>query len=269
MSGGLGYQGPREIRYLFIDGGSLRGRLDNISEKYFGGKTFNIDFANFVAQERFTKVFYYDALPVREPNETEQAYEARVRPQRELFDSAAGVDRVHVCEGDARRRRKRGLVQKKVDVMIAVDMLTHTFRRNMHEATLLTGDNDFKPLVDALVHEGMFITIWYPPGETSRELMDAADARRPLTFQGLRALLTPDSQRDFAIPVLDNMTSKQQPGSIVKNWTEGKEKHALYLDGSDYVVVTRDDPLNQLHVRHSDLNLLREFCKECFKINIP
>ena len=69
MSGGLGYQGPREIRYLFIDGGSLRGRLANISEKYFGGKTFNIDFANFVAQEKgFTKVFYYDALPVREPN---------------------------------------------------------------------------------------------------------------------------------------------------------------------------------------------------------
>jgi uncharacterized LabA/DUF88 family protein len=93
------------------------------------------------------------------PNETDQAYEARVRPQRELFDSAAGVDRVHVYEGDARRRRKRGLEQKKVDVMIAVDMLTHTFRRNMHEATLLTGDNDFKPLVDALVHEGMFITI--------------------------------------------------------------------------------------------------------------
>jgi uncharacterized LabA/DUF88 family protein len=53
-----------------------------------------------------------------------------------------------VAAGDARRRRKVGLQHKKADVMIAVDMLTHPFRHNMHQTTLLTGDNDFKPLID-------------------------------------------------------------------------------------------------------------------------
>ena len=36
--------------------------------------------------------------------------------------------------------------------MIAVDMLTHPFDRNMERATLLAGDLDFKPLLDALVN---------------------------------------------------------------------------------------------------------------------
>lgn len=127
-------------------------------------------------------MFYYDALPVREDGEAEKDHEMLVKPQKDMLDAVASVDRVHVYEGDARRRRKRGLEQKKVDVMLTVDMLTHAFRKNMHQATLLTGDNDFKPLIDALVQDGLFVTLMYPPDETSRELMQAADARTPWTI---------------------------------------------------------------------------------------
>jgi uncharacterized LabA/DUF88 family protein len=84
--------------------------------------------------------------------------------------------------------------------MIAVDMLTHTFRHNMHQTTLLTGDNDFKPPIDALVHEGMFVTLWYPYGETSKELMNAADTRKRLGMKQLSELLTSESRRNFSIP---------------------------------------------------------------------
>jgi hypothetical protein len=52
----------------------------------------------------YTKVFYYDAVLVRNDGEDEAAYNARIRPQRELLDSAAGVDRIHVYEGRAGAR---------------------------------------------------------------------------------------------------------------------------------------------------------------------
>jgi hypothetical protein len=146
------FGGSPEIHYLFVDGGSLRGRLENLSREFFQNRSFYINFPNLVLG--YTKVFYYDAIPVRNDGEDEAAYNARIRPQRELLDSAACVDRIHVYEGDARRRRKVGLQHKKADVMIAVDMLTHTFRHNMHQTTLLTGDNDFKPLIDALGARG-------------------------------------------------------------------------------------------------------------------
>jgi hypothetical protein len=88
----------------------------------------------------YSKVFYYDALPERKSDEDDQTYHTRIAPQRHLFDRLSNLDRFHVYEGDVRRSSsRRGPEQKKIGVMIAVDMLTHSFRRNMHEATLLTG----------------------------------------------------------------------------------------------------------------------------------
>jgi uncharacterized LabA/DUF88 family protein len=266
---GGAYTGPREVHYLFVDGASLHGRLKNVSNAYFNNQTFEIDFSKLVAHSDFTKVFYYDALPVRELGEDENTYNTRVRPQRELLNAAAGVDRIHVYEGDARRRRKVGLEQKKVDVMIAVDMLTHTFRRNMHKATLLSGDNDFKPLVDALVYEGMFITLWYPPGETSSELLNAADARTALTLKQLRDLLTNDSSVRFTVPIAANHRPDVAPaGRFLHQWIQDGKGHAIYRAGDDYIVTREHNELNRLHVRHSNKTLLQTYCKE-LNINIP
>ena len=178
---------PTATQYLYVDGASLRGRIANLSEKFFCGASFDIDFAKL--KGGFTKVFYYDAIPVREEGEEEAAYEHRISPIRAIFDAAASADGIHVYEGDARRRRRRGLQQKKVDVMLTVDMLSHTFRRNMLSATLLTGDGDFKPLLDALVEMGMFVTLWYPADETSSELIQAADARIKLGWYDLQSIL--------------------------------------------------------------------------------
>jgi hypothetical protein len=124
---GGAYAGPREVHYLFVDGGALRGRLQNLSNRFFGGVALTIDSSTVAGI--YTKVFYYDALPVREDGEAEKDYEMRVKPQKDMLDAVASVDRVRVYEGDARRRRKRGLEQKKVDVMLTVDMLTHAFRK--------------------------------------------------------------------------------------------------------------------------------------------
>jgi uncharacterized LabA/DUF88 family protein len=258
---------PQEIHYLFVDAGSLRGRLENISKRFFPGQAFTINFENLARD--FTKTFYYDALPVREKDEDERTYNERIKPQRTLLDSAAGVDGIHVYEGDARRRRKVGLEQKKVDVMIAVDMLTHSFRRNMHQATLLTGDNDFKPLLDALVQEGMFVTLWYPPDETSQELINAADARTALDMRALYGLLTAECQSRFSIPTVANLRPEFEPGVKIREWSVHGVRHALNKDGADYVVLRDGNQLNRLNVRHSDMNLLTAFCKESLGIDIP
>ena len=267
-----GYSGPREIHYLFVDAASLRGKLDNTSRKYFGGKAFRLDFTKLLSVSGLmpTKIFYYDALPVRNDNEDEASYNTRTQEQRELLDSAAGVDRIHVYEGDARKRRRGGLKQKKVDVMITVDMLTHSFRRNMHKATLLTGDNDFKPLIDALVQDGMFVTLWYPTGETSKELMNAADRRIPLGFYELYELLSSVSRLDFSIPVTVNKSpTLPEPGTQVCEWFVDRVRHVMNKECGDYIILRDHDESNRLHIRHSDINLLRAYCKERFNMDIP
>ncbi len=86
-----------------------------------------------------------------------------------------------------------------VDVMIAVDMLRHTHKGNMARCTLLTSDLDFKPLVDALVQEGMHVTLWHG-NKASRDLRRAADSLRPLNSIALAQILADDTLRRLDLP---------------------------------------------------------------------
>jgi len=117
---GSSYNGPQEVHYLFVDGGALREYIKNLAERYFDAQVFDLDFH--ALAKGFTKTFYYDALPVREYGEGEEDYNQRISKQKSVLDTAASTDGVHVYEGDARRRKKRGLEQKKVDVMLTVDI---------------------------------------------------------------------------------------------------------------------------------------------------
>jgi uncharacterized LabA/DUF88 family protein len=256
-----------DIHYLFVDGGALRGRLNNVSKKCFDGIDFSIDFTKLARP--YTKVFYYDAVPVREEGEEESIYEARIAPNRAVLEAAANVDGIHVYEGDARRRRRQGMVQKKVDIALAVDMLTHSFRKNMHRATLLTGDNDFKPLVDALVQDGMFVELWYPVDETSQELMQAADARRPLNMVRLCELLTISSQSKFCLPRQDIVPSNfRVDGKLLKQWTtDDEEDWRLYKSVFGNYVVTRKNEQNRLKVEDGNVERLQFFCRDSLRID--
>ncbi|URK88001.1 NYN domain-containing protein [Rhizobium sp. RCAM05350] len=250
--------------YMFVDAASLYAHTAKISRQFFNGTQFEFDLKRM--RMPYTRLFYYDAMPVRKvfENEDEATYLSRTEPQRKILDIMKATDGVHVYEGDAhqRKRGQGGLEQKKVDVMIAVDMLTHTFRHNMHQAELLTGDNDFKPLIDALVREGMLTTLWYPPGSTNPELINAADSRRPISLQILWQWMTDASRQEFTIPMQINKDPSLEPGDLLVEWTEGGEQFALRKDFDDYLVLKNGDDLNRLNIRHSNYELLNQFCLE-------
>lgn len=181
------YNGPKELSYLFVDGGCLRKIFQNFSDIFLDGREIDI---NFEALGRgFSKVYYYDAIYVKKHNETQDEYEARIEPMVTNLQKIRMLDRYHVYEGDVRRRVKRGNEQKKVDVMIAVDMLSHTFHRNMHKATLLTNDLDFKPLIDALVQNGMDVELVFEPGFTNMDLISSADKKSPMRPKALLSMV--------------------------------------------------------------------------------
>lgn len=167
----------RPIEYLFIDGAYLRNRLDEWAKDFFSGIHIDLDFAQFA--RGFQKTFYYDCLPPRKKDEMAEAYEERVRPGRTFLDALKELAGFHVYEGTTSGSGAKAR-QKQVDIMIAVHMLSHTIRGNMAKTTLVAGDLDFKPLVDALIQEGMYVTLWCNRRSTSRELAYAADARRDL-----------------------------------------------------------------------------------------
>ncbi|MEH2127075.1 MAG: NYN domain-containing protein [Nostoc sp.] len=198
--------------------------LELFSENLFDKKQLEINYLQLVWN--YHKVFYYDCLPAQKQGENEADYQNRIKPKIKLFNHLKSLDRFHVYEGTARYRdKRRGQEQKQVDIMIAVDMLTHSFRKNMDEATLLTSDLDFKPLIDALVQDGMYVSLWYPKAKTNYELVDAADSRQVLTIHTVWRWFTDNFQKQVKLPVL----SQSSFPPIDNSWTQvNKIKQADY-----------------------------------------
>ena len=135
----------------------------------------------------------------------------------------------HVILGEAVRSGGE-IVQKGVDILIAVHMLTHSFRGVIDRAILFAGDRDFAPLVSALVQQGIYVPVGYHPKSVSAELLDAADERVEYDTCKLWSLTSPRFQRRFPAPTVGE-TSRDGlsvGGSLVRTGTLETEEVKLY-----------------------------------------
>jgi len=118
------------------------------------GESGEIDVVKIVQQASPFRTFYYGCMDdVQKDGEDDDTFKARIETQDAYFDYIRSVYGVHRQLGTlaGRRRGKKERRQKEVDVLLAVGMLTHGFNKNMSRAVLLSGDLDFRPVVEALV----------------------------------------------------------------------------------------------------------------------
>jgi uncharacterized LabA/DUF88 family protein len=197
--------------YLFVDGASFTKAAEDFLLPIIGPNIRPIISFRKLS-EWYEKVFYYDAMPVISEHSTDLD-KAKAAEKKRIFEALDEMPKFHVFEGEA-HRRKRGLEQKQVDVRIAVDMLTHAHRRNMRRCTLITGDADFIPVVEAVVREGVFIEIHYPVGCTNQKLLRAASSRVALDHRRFSYLLTKDFKQmhnlKSLIGILNSPNSKRE-----------------------------------------------------------
>jgi uncharacterized LabA/DUF88 family protein len=228
------YNGPKEVDYLFVDGAALDRAVAQISERYLGPNA-SASVVYPALANGFSKMFYYDGFPVQDPAESPADFAVRFDEAKTRFDRVRGIDRVHLYLGD-KRGRKQGR-QKKVDVMITVDMLNHTIRGNMQKATLLAGDIDFEPLLDALVREGMFVTLWHPP-QAADELKNAADARRPLDVKSLLPIMLTAGGASVS-PRDERSVQKELKGDRQGEWSNAHGNCILVRDADQFLMEVR------------------------------
>ena len=192
------FQGIKEVNYLFIDGNYFHNILKDVFMGFFElDKIPKIRFE--LLSHQFTKTFYYDTLPAQKHNQADEDFKLLRDEKLKYFEELRTINGFHVYEGITKLRRKRQM-QKGVDTMIAIDMLRHSFRKNMHEAALLAGDLDFLPLLEALVMEGMYVTLWYHPNSISKDLLKSTDAIKRLKIHDLYNLLHKEDKERIKIP---------------------------------------------------------------------
>lgn len=171
---------------FFIDGGYLDHELDNKRQ----GK--RVDFGKLVnniveqsgTDRKITRVYYYHCLPYQGNPPTQE--------QREKFGKAQGffraLQRTPRFEVRLGRLALRGtqadgtliFEQKRVDLMLGLDLMSLAAKHIVDEVFLVAGDSDFVPAVNAVKKEGIIVYLVH--GDTPHDdLLDEVDERIPIT----------------------------------------------------------------------------------------
>ena len=181
--------------YLYVDARYLNRVFEDCLTS-FVGRAVGVHWPSVKRYFNAQRVFYYDCLDdLPRQDESESDLRDRVTLQERQLESIGSLDgyflRLGTVRGDPKRRR-----QKEVDVLIAVDMLTHSHKGNMSHAVLLAGDLDFKPVVEAVVEQGTNVTVAFEPKSGSKILARAADSERCLTLSALWYMSTGPYHQD-------------------------------------------------------------------------
>lgn len=257
---------PEATRYLFVDGAYLRGLLEDISARYFSGAPLDLDFARL--SSGFKKTFFYDCLPGRRQAESEDEYQKRVVSQQTMFEKLRSIPAWHVYEGTVRGESGR-LRQKQIDTMMAVDMLAHSYRKNASEVTLLAGDLDFKPVLDALVQDGMYVVLWYDKKHASRELIESADNRHPLSIQTISQWLTGSFRKKYPLPT-PNSTPQNEVSDhrlVCSGLMSGGRRIELYQKGGSFAIVF-EEGVNEgykVYVKGDSRELAEKYVEDAYE----
>lgn len=170
--------------YLYVDAQYLRKVVEQRLNPIVGVPV-TMDWLAIRNQLGAQRAFYYDSIDeLQKQGESDDEFDGRLKRQQGEIDAIASVDgyfvRLGSIRGDPKKRR-----QKEVDVLLAVDMLTHSHRKNMQRAVMVSGDMDVKPVVEAVVEQGTFVTVAHDAATASLDLARVADSRRLLTLRML------------------------------------------------------------------------------------
>lgn len=252
--------------YLYIDARYLRHVFDDRLVT-FVGRQLEVNWESVKNEMQAQRVFYYDCVDdMRRDGESEMVFETRVSEQEEELDAIASLDgyfvRLGSMRGGAKKRR-----QKEVDVLLSVDMLTHSHRGITSRAIMIAGDLDFKPVVEAVVEQGTMVTVYFDPRSGARDLARAADSQRPLSLRLLWYLSTgvkmPESQTLF--PTYIGQVAPMDL-AVVK---EGafRDGRAKLMQRNDQWIIDMSDcgfPSREGCWQHRDLNYLMGFVAQDF-----
>ncbi|MFB6340220.1 NYN domain-containing protein [Saccharicrinis sp. FJH62] len=242
-------------KYLFIDGAYFERIIAKVSDEFFNLKeSAKLNYQAVIGGHK--KAFYYHCLPGQRDQESDVDFNKRKQTKIDFFNQLKLIDKLHVFEGLISGSGGKNVRQKGVDIMIAVDMMKHSFRKNMDEATLLAGDLDFKPLLDALVAEGMFVNLQYSNLSISNELLYSADKRERITIRKIYNWidLLYRGNLDLKIPV-----SRPYP---VKSYSQGKKLISKDLLNDALFEVYFNNDSQEFEAYYYDKNL--HFKNHCY-----
>jgi len=175
---------------IFIDGGYLTAILKGDREAPRISYERLSDHITGEGYERLRTYFYYCMPYQSDPPTPEEA--VRYSRARRWVSILQRLPRFEVRLGKL-ERREGSFEQKRVDVLLAVDLVRMSWDHQIQKAVLITGDSDFVPAVEAAKDAGVLVHLYYSERTAHRELLDACDERTPISQDLIDACVLGDT----------------------------------------------------------------------------
>ena len=180
---------------VFVDGGYFDHVLRDL--KLIGKLDYGAFFARLCGDTEMMRAHYYHCLPYQFAEPTAEDAERFSRMEKFLA-SLDRLPRTTVRKGMLafRGRGQDGrpiFVQKRVDSLIATDLVMLSAKHLITEAVIVTGDSDLLPPIQIAKDEGVVVRLAHglKSNYPHKDLWDLADERQPLTAEWLAHCLSP------------------------------------------------------------------------------
>ncbi|MBE8954221.1 MAG: NYN domain-containing protein [Quinella sp. 2Q5] len=174
----------------FIDGGYLQKILSSFSRPRIN-HTKLIELMK--GRDQLLRAYYYDCRSlIREGHEQED--EVRQSRQDKFFDYLQSLPQFECKFGMLKQYIKPNgefeFVQKQVDVLMAIDLVTLSAKHLITQAKIMTGDSDLIPAIQVVKNEGVVVELFYLNGSTTVELLKTTDIATPIDHDFIEKTLS-------------------------------------------------------------------------------
>lgn len=160
---------------VFIDG----GYFSKVVEKHFNKAKVDFQKLSDVLSEPIARLrtYYYDCMPYQ-GNPPSQQEKAKYTAKAQFFHAISrGVQRFQLRQGKLRKTGDGKFEQKRIDVLLGVDMTRLCSKKQIDTVILIAGDSDLVPAIEACKEEGAIIRLYYHHSSISDELLNVSDER--------------------------------------------------------------------------------------------
>ena len=171
---------------LFIDGGYFAKIVENeFSRAKIDFQKLSDTLSSPVPRLR---TYYYDCMPYQSNPPTPEEQAKHKAKAQFLHAVSRHVQRFQFRQGKLRKTGPGKFEQKRVDVLLGVDMVRLSSKKQIDLVILVAGDADLVPAVEACKEEGSIVRLYYSKTAVSDELLNVCDERYEINQELIRTV---------------------------------------------------------------------------------
>lgn len=184
---------------IFIDGGYIQSQIKqkNIEADYEELADYFLDPLRDSVPLDLLRCYYYYCPPYMSQEPTEDEIK-RMQAHEEFVEDIESLNRWSMRLGKLQKRfdgKREQFEQKRVDVLLSVDLVRHAAAGHIQHAILVAGDSDFVPAIEAAKEHGVTVSLWCGHYTTvHRDLIKLADEVHVFDWDDFPKILPPQSK---------------------------------------------------------------------------